>query len=76
MADVIDYKVSNNEGFRYTFIMIDNFSKYTRVIPLKSKNSQTITNDFSSIQTTSKRKPIRIESDRGTEFYNSVVKTF
>ena len=41
-------------------------------IPLKNKYSQSITNDFSNILTTSKRKPIKIESDRGTEFYNSI----
>ena len=41
-------------------------------IPLKNKYSQTITNEFSNIITTSKRKPLKIESDRGTEFYNSI----
>ena len=41
-------------------------------IPLKKKHSQTITNDFSHIITISKRKPLKIESDRGTEFYNSI----
>ena len=28
LADLIDYKISNNKGFRYIFIIIDNFSKY------------------------------------------------
>ena len=41
-------------------------------IPLKNKYSQTITNELSNILTTSKRKPVKIESDRGTEFYNSI----
>ena len=27
LADMIDYKTSNNKGFRYIFIVIDNFSK-------------------------------------------------
>ena len=40
-------------------------------IPLKNKYSQTITNEFSNILTTSKRKPLKLESDRGSEFYNS-----
>ena len=72
LADMIDYKISNNKGFRYIFIVIDNFSKYLWVIPLKNKYSQTITNEFSNILTTSKRKPLKIESDRGSEFYNSI----
>ena len=44
LADMIDYKISNNKGFRYIFIVIDNFSKYLFAIPLKNKYSQTITN--------------------------------
>ena len=45
-------------------------------IPLKNKCSQTITKDFSNILTTSKRKPLKIESDRGAEFYNSIFQNF
>ena len=40
------------------------------------KYSQTITNDFSNFSTNSKRKPLKIESDRGTEFYNSIFQSF
>ena len=76
LADMIDYKISNNKGYRYIFIVIDNFSKYLWAIPLKNKYGQTITNEFSNITTTSKRKPIKIESDRGTEFYNSIFQNF
>ena len=74
LADMIDYKILNNKGFRYIFI--DNFSKYLFAIPLKNKYSQTITNEFSNILTESKRKPIKIESDRGSEFYNSIFQNF
>ena len=45
-------------------------------IPLKNKYSQTITNEFSNILTTSKRSPLKIESDRGTEFYDSIFQNF
>ena len=41
-------------------------------VPFKNKNAQTTTQDFSKILTTSKRRPIKIESDRGAEFYNSI----
>ena len=73
---MIDYKTSNNKGFRYIFIVIDNFSKYLFAIPLKNKYSQTITNGFSNILTTSKRKPLKTESDRGSEFYNGIFQNF
>ena len=76
LADFLDYKTSNNKGFRYIFIIIDNFSKYLGAIHIKNKNSQTITDEFSNILTKSKRKPLKIESDRGSEFYNSIFQNF
>ena len=76
LADMIDYKITNNKGFRYIFIVIDNFSKYLWGMPLKNKYSQTITNEFANILTKSKRKPLKLESDRGTEFYNSIFQNF
>ena len=76
LADMIDYKTSNNKGFRYIFIIIDNYSKYLWAIPLKNKYNQTITNEFSNILTTSKRSPLKIESDRGAEFFNSIFQNF
>ena len=62
---MIDYKISNNKGFRYMFVIIDKFSKYLWAIPLKGKYSQTITNEFSNILTTSKRKPLKFEMKIG-----------
>ena len=73
---MIDYKISNNKGYRYIFIIIDNSSEYLWAIPLKNRNSQTITNEFSNFLTTSKRKLLKIESDRGSERYNSVFQNF
>ena len=76
LADMIDYKISNDKGFRYIFIVIDDFSKYLWARPLKNKYSQTITNEFSNILTTSKRKTLKIESDRGAEFFSSIFQNF
>ena len=73
---MVDYRNSNNKRFRYIFIIIDNFSKFLRAIPLKNKYSQTITNEFSNILSTSKRSPLKIVSDRGAEFYNSIFQNF
>ena len=72
LADMIDYKISNNKGYRYIFIIIDNSSKYLWAVALKDKYSRTITNGFSNILTTSKRKRLKLESDRGLEFYSTV----
>ena len=76
LADTIDYKTTNNKGFRYILVFIDHLSKYLWAIPLKNKYSQTITNEFSKILTTSKRKPLKLESDRGSEVYNSIFQNF
>ena len=35
LADMVDYKISNNKGFRYIFIIIDNLFKYLCAIPVK-----------------------------------------
>ena len=76
LDDMVDYIISNNKGFRYTFVIIDNYSKYLGAIPLKNKYSQTITNEFSNILTTSKRSPLKIESHRGGEFYINIFQKF
>ena len=76
LADCLHYKTSNNKGYRYKFFIIDNFSKYVWALPLKNKNGQTITNEFSNILTTSKRSPLKIESDRGAELYNNIFQIF
>ena len=52
LADMIDYKTSNKEGFRYKFVIFDNFSKDLLCTTLKNKSSPTITNDFSIFLTT------------------------
>ena len=76
LADFSDYKISNKKGYSYAFIIIDNFSKHLWAIILKNKNSQTITNEFSNNLTTSKRSPLKIESDRGSEFDNIIFQNF
>ena len=71
-GDMIDYKISNNRGFRCIFVTIDNFSNYTWSIPLKDWNSQIVKDEISNISTTSKRKPLKTESERVSKFYNNV----
>ena len=43
---------------------------------MKNKYNQTITNEFSNILTTSKLRPLKLESDRGAKFYNSIFQNF
>ena len=39
LPDMTDYKVSNNKGLRFIFIIIDKFSKYNCDKPHKTRNS-------------------------------------
>ena len=76
ILDLKDYGPENNRGYRYVFVVIDNFSKFGWTIPLKNKNAQTIKDSLENIIINSKRKPNLIESDRGKKFYNNIFQDF
>ena len=63
-----------NERFRFLLCVIDIFSKYAWVIPLKDKIGISIANAFHRIINNSKRKPNKIWVDKGSEFYNNSFK--
>ena len=46
------------------------------IVPLKDKTSITITNAFQNILNESKHKPNKIWEDKGSEFYNTSVKSW
>ena len=73
---MVDYKISNSKGFGYIFVIFDKFSKYLWAIPLEKMNSQTVTEVFSNFLTTSKKSSNKLESDRGSEMYNSIFQNF
>ena len=60
-----------NEGFRFLLCVIDIFSKYAWVVPLKDKKGISIVNAFQKILKESDRKPNKIWVDKGSEFYNN-----
>ena len=60
-----------NKGFRFLLCVIDVFSKYAWVIPLKDKKDVSIVNSFQLILKKSKRKPNKIWVDKGSEFCNN-----
>ena len=65
----------SNKGFRFLLCVIDIYSKYACVIPLKDKKGITITNAFQKILKESNRKPNKIWVDKGSEFYNKSMKS-
>ena len=63
-----------NGGFKFLLCVIDIFSKYAWVVPLKDKKGITFTNAFQKILKESNRKPNKIWADKGSKFYNRMVK--
>ena len=83
-ADLADMQLLSkfNKGFRFLLCVIDIFSKYAWVIPLKDKKGISIVNAFQKMLNDSKRskaedkgrKPNKIWVDKGSEFYNNSFK--
>ena len=65
-----------NEGIRFLLCVIDNFSNYAQVIPLKDKKGIIIANAFQKILKESNHKPNKIWVDKGSEFYNRSMKSW
>ena len=63
-----------NKGFRFLLCVINIYSKYAWVIPLKDKKGVSIVNAFQKLLETSERKPNKIWVDKGSEFYNNSFK--
>ena len=62
-----------NKNFRYILVVLDIFSRFAWARPLKDKTGVSVEKALQDIFTTSTRKPNKIWSDRGTEFYNAIV---
>ena len=64
-----------NGGVRYLLFVIDIFSKYLWVQPLKNKTAKVVVNALKKILSKG-RKCKKIRSDSGKEFNNNLMKTF
>ena len=62
-----------NKGYRYLLMVIDVFSKYGWIVPLKDKKGESVTEAFKTIFKDG-RKPQYLWVDKGKEFYNKHVK--
>ena len=73
-ADLADMTAINkdNEGYNFLLLVIDIFSKYGWIIPLKNKKGETVAEAFKEIF--KERKPGKLWTDKGREFYNKDVK--
>ena len=63
---------SKNKNVKYLLCVIDVFTKYAWVKPLKDKKCKTILNAFIEIVNESNHKPNKLWIDQGREFYNKL----
>ena len=73
MADVSSLK-RTNKRVKFLLVVVDTFSRFAFVRPLKSKTGQNVISAFRSIFRD--RKPRLLRTDKGTEFVNRPFKTF
>ena len=76
LLDMNDYSPKNNKGYRYTLVVIDNFSNFRWTFPLKNKYAQSKTDAFSQIIKTSGRKPNLLKTDDGKDYANKIFNEF
>ena len=70
-ADLADMKNLSryNKGIKYLLTVVDVLSKYAWVVPMKDKTGAEQKRAFESILKKG-RKPLRLQTDKGSEFYN------
>ena len=66
----------HKKGIKHLLCVIDLFSKYAWVIPIKNKKGTSIVNAFKKILKDSNRKRNKIWVDQGREFFNKSFKDF
>ena len=75
LADVSNLK-EHNDGYSYLLIVIDVFSRYLWVQPVKSKNQKDMKEAFKTIFSNTRRKPARLRTDKGKEFISKHVQEY
>ena len=73
-ADLADMQAFSklNRGIKYLLAVIDVFSKYGYLVPLKDKTGKSVASALKTIF--KERKPEKMWVDKGKEFYNKDVK--
>ena len=72
LMDMVKYSKHNN-NVKYVLVVVDTFSKYLWLRPLKDKTGASVAKAFSDIFREG-RKPNRLRSDQGQEFRATVVR--
>ena len=73
-ADLVDMSPfsGSNRGYKHLLTVIDIFSKYGWIVPLKTKTGKEVAHAFQKLFLNG--YPSRLWTDKGTEFYNQHLK--
>jgi len=80
-CDLIDVQAcaKYNDNYRYILSVIDVFSKYLHLIPIKTKSGPSVASAFRSIFDDPKYstgcRPIWVRTDKGKEFLKNIFRT-
>lgn len=66
----MDLYSKQNKNFKYILVVIDCFSKFVRVMALKTKTGTEVSNAFKKILIDSRVTPRNLQTDQGKEFFN------
>ena len=75
-ADLVEMQKFSkwNKGIKYLLMIIDVFSKYSWIKPLKDKKTESVSKAFNEIFKKNKRKPQMLWTDKGSEFISKHFK--
>ena len=75
-ADLVEMQKYSkwNKGLKYLLMVIDVFSKYGWIVPLKNQKTESVSLAFDTIFKKSKRKPENLWTDKGSEFISKHFK--
>lgn len=74
LADMQSLSTSNN-GNRYILTVVDTLSKFAFVEPVENKSADSVSKAFAKVlQRARPRKPERLQTDKGKEFFNKVFR--
>ena len=77
-ADLVEMQKFSkwDKGIKYLLMVIDVFSKYGWIVPLKDKKTESVSTAFDKIFKKAKRRPEMLWTDKGSEFVSKHFKEF
>lgn len=73
LADV-QHLSEHNNGIKFLLVIVDVFSRFLWVRPLKDRKAKSVIRAFKDVLT-GPRRPQAIRTDKGSEFYNRFLKS-